>query len=352
MKTKLFTMLFLIFVVGTLFGQSPNWLWAKSAGGGRSDFSNDICVDSDGNTYITGSFGGSSGFGQITFGSITLTNSDINGQDLFIVKYDPSGIALWAKNAQGPGFGGSNEVGRSIAVDTYGNVYVTGYFDGQSISIGGIVFNNKGVNTRDCFIAKFNSFGNILWAKTIGGYSDEEGRSICTDINGNVFVTGYFISPTITLGNITISNVGNNSPDIFYVKYNSSGNEVWAYGAGGTQEQNSCISVDANGNSYLAMTYFYNANQGVDIGIAQYDPLGNLLYVKSAGGTVYDYVNDISTDANGNSYITGNFNSSSITFGNFTLSENNGSIFIVKYDVQGNVVWAKNHGGGRRHYFF
>lgn len=280
--------LILALSLATLFGnaQASAWQWAKKAGGITGDIGFAIAIDTNGNSYVTGFFQSSS----ITFGSTTLTNS--GSYDMFIVKYDASGNVVWAKST-----GGSDlDEGRSIAVDGNGNSYVTGYFQSSSISFGSTILTNSSAGTADMFIVKYDASGTVVWAKRAGGSSIDEGFGIAVDGSGNSYVTGWLGSSSITFGSTTLTNAGNS--DMFIVKYNTSGTVLWA---------------------------------------------------KRAGGSDYDNGTSIAVDGSGNSYITGGFNSSSITFGGTTLTNDttNGSsdIFIVKYDASGVLVWAKSAGG-------
>ena len=349
---KLFLSLILISFVSFAKAQAPNWAWAKSAGGNGSDEGQSICVDASGNSYVTGYFYSPT----ITFGTITLINPDSTGTnyDIFIAKYDASGNVVWAKSAGGSG----NDEGQSICVDASGNSYITGWFNSPTITFGTITLTNNG--GYNIFIAKYDASGNVVWAKSAGGGGNDEGQSICVDTSGNSYVTGSFDnSSTITFGTTTLTS--NGYANIFVVKYDASGNVVWAKSAGGgDDDKGQSISVDANGNSYI--TGFFTSptitfgsdtliNKDVtgstfDVFIAKYDASGNVLWAKSAGGNNIDIGQSIAVDASGNSYITGYFQSSTITFGTITLT-NNGSqnIFIAKYDALGNVVWAKSAGG-------
>src|SRR5690606_37819831 len=107
-----------------------------------------------------------------------------------------------------------------------GNAYITGYFYDSSIWFGPYHLTKNTTTVSDLFIVKYDTNGNELWAKTEGGTGDDVWRSIATDANGNVFLTGYFKSPSITIGTTTLSNVGTatSSLNIFVVKYDSSGN--------------------------------------------------------------------------------------------------------------------------------
>jgi hypothetical protein len=332
------------------YGTSGNVLWAQRAGGSGDDFCNSITTDSLGNVYLTGMFKSSS----ITFGSTTLTNADSNTYDIFIVKYDPSGNVLWAQRA-----GGSNDdSGNSIDADNFGNIYLTGNFKSSTITFNSDTLTNAGVN--DIFIAKYNSSGNVLWAQRAGGTNGDVGNGISADNFGNIYLTGYFQSLSIIFGIDTFTNAG--VSDIFIAKYDSSGNVLWAKSVGGSSMDFSTgIITDSFDNIYLTGWFgsptitlgshtLTNAGN-YDIFIAKYDSSGNVLWAKRAGGTGGDVGNSISEDSYGNIYLAGSFNSSAIVFGSNTLINAGFSdIFITKYDSSGNVLWARRAGGGSDDY--
>ncbi|MEK7263262.1 MAG: SBBP repeat-containing protein [Bacteroidota bacterium] len=137
----------------------------------------------------------------------------------------------WAKRARGGGY----DYGKGIATDENGNCYVTGYFNSSTITFGSVMLTNTdNSGSSDMYLVKYDSSGNVLWANCAGGYSADYGNSIATDGNGNCYVTGYFWSPTITFGSVTLINA-NSFSDMFVVKYDSNGNVVWAKRAGGKQ---------------------------------------------------------------------------------------------------------------------
>ena len=349
MKTKLFlirTYTLLHLTSSISLAQTPDYLWAKSAGGTSFDTGNGVSTDTNGNVFVTGSFKSSS----ITFGTNTLTNA--GGRDIFLVKYDANGTVLWAKSAGGT----SDDYGYGVSTDTNGNVLVTGYFESSSITFGATTLTNAG--NSDIFIVKYAPDGTVLWAKSEGGTSWDYGNSISTDANGNVLVTGYFQSSSITFGSTTLINTGSiYTDDIFIVKYDTSGNVRWAKSAGGTSyDSGRSVSTDTNGNVFVTgyfqsssiifgTTTLTNAGNS-DIFIVKYDASGNVLWAESAGGTSDDYGYGVSTDANGNVFVTGYFDSDTITFSSTTLTNAGASdIFIMKYDASGNILWAESAGG-------
>ncbi len=321
------------------YDPSGNVLWAKCAGGLYDDKATCCNTDASGNIIVSGYFGSSS----ITFGITTLTNTG-----MFVVKYDSNGNVVWAKNAGGTAGGEA----LSCSTDASGNILVTGWFGGSSISFGTDTLTNTGI--WDMFIVKYDSNGNVLWAKSAGGTGYDVAYSCSTDAGGNIVVTGYFGSSSITFGTITLTNASAGNADMFIVKYDSTGNVLWAKSGGGINGDYaySC-STDAGANIIVA-GYFSSfsitlgtitlANASVgspDIFIVKYDSTGNVLWAKSAGGAYDDYAYSCSTDSSYNIILTGRFNSS-IVFGMDTLTSAN--MFIVKYDSTGNVLWAKSEG--------
>lgn len=324
-----------IFIVK--YDSSGNVLWATSAGGIFVDWGTSISADAGGNVLVTGFFSSPT----IIFGSDTLTN--VFGSDVFIVKYNPSGSVLWAIGAGGSTY---SDEGRSIATDANGNVLVTGSYASNPITFGTTTLANTGAG--DIFIVKYDSIGNVLWAKSAGGTSNDWGTDIATDAAGNVLITGWFTSDTLIFGTTIFTNPVPGSRGIFNVKYDSIGNVLWAKGADGSAYvSGSSIATDAVGNVLVTGDFnspnvifgtitltnasFINS----DIFIVKYDPSGNVLWANSAGGTTHDYGYSIATDANGNVMVTGIFNSPSITFGTTTLTNAGPSIsysdvFIVK----------------------
>jgi hypothetical protein len=310
--------------------------------GTYSNYGNDIAVDANGNSYVTGYF-----WGNATFGNTTLTSSSSEYVDIFVAKMDINGNWLWAQQAGGT----SGDEGYSIAVDANGNSYITGCFWG-SATFGATTLTSSG--NEDIFIAKLDINGNWLWAKQAGGTSYDIGYGIAVDDNGNSYVTGYF-SSIATFGNTTLTSSSSEYADIFVAKLDSSGNWLWAKKAGGTSwDHGYGIAVDANGNSYVTGYFYGSATFGTttltssgsyDIFVAKMDSNGNWLWVKQAGGTNEDGGISIAINANGNSYITGVFEESA-TFGTTTLtSSGSQDIFVAKLDINGNWLWAKQAGG-------
>ena len=330
-----------------------NVIWARNAGGEAYDESNSICADAAGNVYVTGYFQSA----NFTFGKTDLDNS--GNMDVFILKYDASGNPVWAKRKGGEG----NEAGQSIHVDGANNLFVTGYFQSHTITFGKTTLvNNSATGTSDIFIAKYDPTGTLVWAYSAGGSSYDFGTEISTDANGNVLLTGYFKSPVFTIGGTTLKNASADGTisDIFIAKFDALGVLVWAKSAGGPSDDGSTgICSDAAGNVFIT-GYFQSAaitfgtvaltNTGsYDIFITKYDASGNVIWAKNPVGASYDYASGICTDTKGNLFLTGYFQSPTITFGTSVLTNSSGGstsdIFVATFDPLGNATNAKSAGG-------
>lgn len=314
-----FLTLFLLFGSSALFAQTQTWQWAYHAGDHGYESATSVAVDANGNAYITGPY--TSAF--INFGTFSLLNSFSGTSDIFLVKIDPSGTVLWAKT-----FGGvDGDQGNSVAVDALGNIILTGWFASASISFDSTVLNNAGTTSSDLFIAKFDSSGNLIWAKSAGGTINDRGYGVSTDTNSNIFVTGWYSSPTINFETGVLTNAGSATNDIFLVKYDSNGTALWSKTIGGTNNDagNAC-TTDASGNTYVTGNFvsasinfgtgaLNNAGTGTnDLYITKYDPLGVSLWSACVGGINDEMGNGIALSGN-NVYLTGAFSSPTVTFG-------------------------------------
>jgi len=339
MKKRILLIVAISFFGIASFAQSPSWLWAKSAGGINNDFAAWVVADASGNIYICGGFVSPT----ITFGTTTLTSE--GGSNIFLVKYNSDGNVLWAKST-----GGTNDdYVSSVAADGFGNIYLAGEFKSPAITFGSITLTNE--TGSDIFIVKYNSNGNVLWAKDVSLPTNGENfpQALTLDPSGNIYLAGNF-NTTITFGTTTLTSEGGD--DFFLVKYNSDGNVLWAKSEGGTNEDYVfSVAADGFGNIYLAGEFTSSTltfgtttliNKGnEDAFLTKYNSDGNVLWAKSAGGVNGEGISSVAPDASGNIYALLYSESHIISFGSITLSNEPGWNYIVKYNIDGNVIWAK-----------
>jgi hypothetical protein len=318
------------------YNPSGSVVWAKSAGGNSHDGGYGIAIDNNGYVYVVGSFYSPS----INFDSLTLTNA--GGENGFIAKYDLSGNALWVKRIGGSVYDASG----SISFDALNNFYVVGTFTSPFINIGSTTLTNVNTDsTADIFIAKFDTNGNAIWAKSAGGSDNDYAAGIGVDKKGNINFAGSFASRFINFDIITLTNIGTFDEDIFITKYDSSGKVVWAKSAGGNYGDHCyCVASDTLGNVYIGGDFWSDSiafdniilknksvGNGPNIIVAKYDTIGNVVWAKCAGGKLDDRAFGINTDDNGETYLTGWFGSDSISFDNIILKNKGGyDIFFAK----------------------
>jgi hypothetical protein len=359
MKKGILITLVVITWCTVVLSQTPGWQWVKNPSGAGTIISNSVAADGSGNVYITGYYYNSAP----TFGSTTLAFSSVG--NIFIVKYSPAGNVVWARGVGGTGF----DQPRSIATDGSGNVYITGVFDSPSITFGATTLTNAGTGNIDMFIAKYDTLGNVLWAKRAGGTKREFAEAVTVDFSGNVYVSGSFESTTVTFGSVVLTNTNTISEDIYLVKYDPAGNVLWARSGGGTGlEWATCVATDPFGNVVIAGPY-YSASitfgtttlvnpfplPNEEMFIVKYDSSGNVLWVRGPAGTGYDELYSVAADAFGNVFVAGVAYSDSVTFGSTVVTNPLGGYYdmiLAKYDSSGSLLWAKKPGGSGSDYAY
>jgi hypothetical protein len=193
----------------------------------------------------------------------------------------------------------------------------------------------------------------FAWARQSGGGTNEEIRAVAADSEGNVLVTGFF-QGTATIG--TSNLVSSGLEDILVAKFDPSGNFLWARRAGGTAyDEGRGIATDNVGNVYVTGLFQGTATFGTsnltsagqsDVFLAKYSPTGDLLWLRKAGGTDFDEAHAVAVDSDGNAYITG-FIDANATFGLIALNNTSASddMFVAKCNSSGTFVWAQKAQG-------
>ena len=316
---------------------AQDWLWAKTATNQWEAKSNSIATDDEGNSYITGFFSGTSMF----IDNFQLSSHDLSRSYVFVAKYDSSGNAIWA-NCGGAPSGANADNATGITLDKNGNCYVTGYFQDT------LIYGTDTLTTNhfwDIFIAKFDTSGSLIWLRKGGGIGSDHSNAIAVDKSGNCYVTGFF-EYNFIIGEDTLTSNGFN--DIFIAKLDSSGNEIWVRHAGGSNnDESSGISIDGNNNLYVTGYFAFTIGFGndtlvssgnTDVFLIKYDSSGNELWARKCGGYGSDKGTAISVDSSGNCYFTGDASDSSI-FGNDILYGY--GIFISKFNANGIELWTR-----------
>ena len=342
-------------------------LWGTYYGGMGDERGLSCSTEASGNVFFAGYTSLNTGTVIATAGSHQTTFGGGGGWDAYLVKFNNVGQRQW-----GTYYGGSgNEHGNSCTTDVLGNVFLAGRTDGGAVNViatsGSHQSSLGGVSGGDAFLVKFNSAGLRLWGTYYGGASYDVAHSCCTDISGNVYLTGETSSNTGTM----IATVGSHQPtigggfDAFLVKFNSAGLRQWGtyYGGFGDEAGYSC-NTDTSGNLYV--TGYTDSNTGTVIAtsgchqstngggddgfLVKFNSAGQRQWSTYYGGVGTDYGTNCTTDASGNIYMAGNTISMTTTMiatAGAHQSFNGGAndAFLVKFNNGGQRQWGTYYGG-------
>lgn len=345
---------------GFIMKQDPlgNLLWVHKIDNDTDLNSTKIAIDKQNNVYVTGYYRGISDLDP-TVGVATFTSN--GAVDCFIIKLNTNGNFIWANS-----FGGSGlDLGVNLAFDATNNIFVLGSFENTvdfDSNIGTSYLTSAG--DYDVFLSKLDTYGNLFWVKSFGGTNADTGGGLEVDTRGNIYVNGSFqgfgdFDPNA--GTTTLISTG--ATDIFMAKLNNAGNLIWAKSMGSTTYDNgSDLVLDKKGNNIYLTGQFENTvdfdtNTGTtnltsagsaDIYINKIDTAGNLIWVKSFGGSGYDRINGIKLDSIENIYVAGTFVGTSDfdpNAGLANLTSNGGmDLYISKLDSNGVLAFAKSFG--------
>lgn len=324
------------------YGPDGSFKWVRTAGGTSGDYTHALTADDSGNTYLTGEFENTTKWGS-TGPSMTA----VGGNDVFVSSYNTNGDLRWAKRLGG---GGKNDQGLGIS-QSNGNVYVCGKFEMTAWFSGGTAYTTSG--GRDIFFAKYTTDGTLLWVKKAGGPGDDEAYAITSDADGNFYMTGYF-SQTANFNGIYLTSTG--SKDIFIAKYDTNGNIIWARKAGGSaSDYGMGIKIDNAGRLFLTGGFRTNTKFGsislwgqggdADIFVARYTSNGDVVWARKAGGRINDYGRALALDSSSNLFITGNFGLEANFGGQTVYGADSAEIYVASWDMNGNFKWVLKVGG-------
>ncbi|MEG4080482.1 SBBP repeat-containing protein [Microcoleus sp. Pol8_D6] len=298
------------------YDSSGSQLWLKQLGG-SNNYPSEVTVNSGGNIYLTGSTAAASPLGSF------------DKYDAWVAKYDGTGSQLWLKQFA---LGNFDDFPSDLAVDTAGNVYLTG--------TSGYTTSGAGGGPKSAWVAKYDDSGNQLWLKNVNSDTHDISDGIKVDSSGNVYLTGT---------NYNFSK--GYPPDVhtWAAKYDSNGNQLWLkeFPTADSDYREitapSDLAVDSAGNLYL--TGETNGSLGSpnagseDIWATKYDSNGNQLWLKQFGTAKSDSPSDLAVDSAGNVYLTGS------TEGALGGTNAGGQdIWATKYDSNGNQLWLKQFG--------
>jgi hypothetical protein len=229
--------------------------------------------------------------------------------DLWLIKTDASGNKLWDKT-----FGGTEmDEGYSVEPTSDGGYIIAGATGGSAAS------------DWDFWLVKTDSVGNKLWDKTFGGADDDFGFSVEPTSDGGYAVTGYTRS------------FGAGSSDIWLVKTDASGNELWNKTFGGTSDDVGYSVAQTADGGYVLTGYTKSLGSGgTELWLTRTDSSGNEIWEKAYGGAGIDVGWSVTLASDGGYVVVGSTSS-------YGAGEED--IWLVKVDADGDKLWDKTFGG-------
>lgn len=313
-------------------GAAGETIWAHSMGGPEEDVGYSIAVDSNGNVCTTGIFRGVADFAPGDAANITVELTSAGGEDAFVSKLYSDGYYAWAGR-----IGGSNhDYGQSIAVDSFGNMYLAGSFRRTADFNPGLSTHElTSAGQDDIFIVKLSNTGEFNWARRVGSTGVDLANGLALDSSGNIYTTGTFQDrvdfnpdpdPNTT---VHLTSVGG-TYDAFVLKLNNAGHYGWARAVGGIGlESGDDIAVDSSSNVYLTgsfsgsadfnpsdkVAFFLNSVENTpDIFVLKLSGAGAFTYAVAMGGRATEGGLAVAVDGYGNTYIAGLFRDDTVDF--------------------------------------
>lgn len=322
---------------------SPHW--AFQVGGQEDDRGMKLMADLTGNIYFAGTIENTACINQTTD---TITS--LGYEDIVFGKINQDGQLLWRKHLGGKG----TDAPSDITVNANGEVFLSGIFE-DTIHFGTTFLKAK--DYIDSFIAKYDSLGILLWLRQISGLDSEHCVTITCDTYGNLICGGFFAN---TL-EFPLQNTGiiqsQGEYDGFLAKWSPWGALLWIELIPGPEiSQVKDVLMDNNNSCYVIGTFSgtvipdstqnaISSLGGKDVFIARYNPLGDLLWFKTAGSILDDNAKCLTLGGNDKMIMTGEFKENLRHENKTILSADGGDdIFHLKFNKNGILQSFTKHG--------
>ncbi len=320
----------------------PTLAWSSFLGGTGGDSANSIAVDSEGAVYLTG------WTDSLDFPTMPGAYDDsYNGNtDVFVGKLSSDGSSLVYVTYVG---GAEYEIGRSVAVDSSGAVYLTGETYSSDFPVTQGAFDTTYEGNGDTFVAKLSSDGSSLeYSAFLGGTDYESGYSITVDSSGAAYLTGQTWSDDFPVSSGAFQSAYVDFGDAFVSRVSPDGSSLGfsTYLGGSDYDLGDGIAIDASGAAYVsggtysanfpttAGAYDESYNDFGDAFVTKLSAGGSSLeYSTYVGGSDYDWSYSVEVDSNGSAWVTGESNS-----GDFPTTA---GAYDDTYDGSGDVIVAR-----------
>lgn len=329
----LLTFLFPSFLYGQAFQHVIN------DGGAGEDAGNDVFADGSGNFYTTGYYDASGIFGKTGSGSC-------GNHDIFVAKYNRSAELQWVDFAGGI----DQDYGYGITGDNMGGIYVTGSFSGNAWFGGPDSIQSNGGS--DLFIVKFDSAGQQVWMRQIGGKYDDSGFNLFAQ-DSNIIITGQITDSVFY--NSDLLAIGGISGSVFSVSISRDGVIQWTHSAlGSGNSYGLSVTGDPSGNLYFtgAFSDSFIIDSITIVSKGAYDGFiyalnssGNFLWTKSFGGKAFESGNAVSWSKDNNFVLAASISDSCLFMGDLYSGKGITDLLTAKFSPEGNLIWKLTSGG-------
>lgn len=335
-----------------------NPLWVRKIAEGDTLYTCSFAIDKELSYYVAFDYRGT------VYHGVDSTIA-VGGSDILLIKFDSSGSQIYKKN-----IGGINGEGiskSSIIVDQSSNFYVSGSYNytwTNNHPNYKLEFDHDTLesSTMDIFLAKFDSSGNNLWAKSYGGIG-QDSPFVLDVSNNSIYMCGVLdATNNNSVGGININYPLNYKSKCFLAKLNANGNAEWVRKFGSTEilQVVSASSVIVSNNKIYFSGHSFSNNQNVflfdggptltgtnqvDYFIAAYDTNGAFKWNTISRSAGSEYLTQLAADTMGNVVGVGKINYTT-TFPTDTLYSYGGDdVMVCSYDSNGVYRWAFNAGG-------
>lgn len=340
--------------VSKLDASGTQLLYSTYIGGDDQDCGSAIAVDAAGNAFVTG-FTDSTNFPVMN--PFQATKND--QMDAFIAKLNPTGSLIYSTYLGGS----IRDFGSSIAVDSVGNIYVAGVANSPNFPLAGAVQSTPGGAADVYVAKLTPAGNSLIYSTYLGGADNDGATSIAVDSSGNVYVTGVTMSSNFRTVNPLQPAHRGGLFDAFVAKLNPTGTQIIysTYLGGSGEDRSFRVAVDSSGNAYvtgdtdsanfpMANALQPNRGGGVDAFIAKLNPTGSVLvYSTYFGGSSIEGGTALAIDSAGSAYITGftgSINFPTVAASQQTLGGGPFDGFVAKLNATGSALDYSTYLGG------
>ncbi|TKJ39983.1 hypothetical protein CEE37_09615 [candidate division LCP-89 bacterium B3_LCP] len=280
-------------VATSIHAQPPDTLWTNTFGGSNGDYGRSVQQTVDGGYIIAG--------WTYSYGA--------GNADVYLIKTDMAGSEVWSQT-----FGGSEEdYGYSVQQTTDGGYIIVG--ETYTYSAGG----------NDVYLIKTNAAGTEEWYKTFGGSSNDYGYSVRQTIDGGYIIAGYTWS------------YGAGNTDVYLIKTNAAGNEVWYQTFGGSSHYYGHSVQQTTDGGYIIAGYTWSYGAGnTDVYLIKTNAAGSEVWYQTFGESSNEIGYSVQQTTDGG-YIIAGFTSSYDPY--------DANVYLIKTNAAGSEVWSQTFGG-------